>query len=137
MLEFLVKELVNRYRVRNSQEPLIYDEQLCTMAAQHSESMKNKKVKFGHSDLRKRVKDFRFINKNKLRNVRENVILLRDKGNNVSNELELVKRLAITCVNGWIKSATHRRNLLVPNGIYQGIGVADKNDKYWITQIII
>lgn len=123
-IEKSVHRQINQYRKKKGLAPLKLNSKISAIAREHSKSMADKKVAFGHNGSSSRYnKISKFI---RWRGVAENVAYNMGYDNPGKN-----------AVRGWIKSSGHRRNMV---GKYQvtGIGVA-KNSKgeYYFTQLFV
>ncbi len=105
----------NAARKANGLKPLVINDDLNNIAQQHSERMAAKKVSFGHTGFQKRYDAARKLLPG-LTACGENVAF----GPDSSREI----------VDGWMKSAGHRANIL-GNFTLIGIGVAKGKDGSW------
>ncbi len=116
--------LINQYRISINLPTLILDERISQLAREHSEAMANKKIQFGNSSFKERIRKIARFVPNKAAS--ENVASYQ--GNPVSEEI---------IVQFWLKSAKHKK---IIQGDYNltGIGVAKSTDDvYYFTQIFI
>ena len=113
----------NKYRKQKGKPALQLHPSVSKQAQQHSNNMASGKSSFGHDGFKNRTS-----------------IIRREIGSfsNAAENVAYGKLSAEEVVQLWIKSATHRKNLL---GDYQylGVGVADNKKKSirYFTQILI
>lgn len=119
-----IHQLVNQYRSSITLPLLELDERISQLAREHSEAMANKKIPFGNSGFKERIRKITlFLPHNA---VSENIALYQ--GNPVNEDI---------MVQFWLKSAKHKK---IIQGDYNltGIGIAKSaDDTYYITQIFI
>lgn len=126
--EFQIFQLVNTERYKYRLENLEWDDKLAEIARDYSRQMAHENF-FEHTDLQgksvvDRAKDWRLKNWSK---IGENLFFCSG-----------VKNFDAFSVRGWMKSATHRQNILDESWTATGIGIAESNDgKIFITQIFI
>lgn len=126
--EFQIFQLVNTERYKYRLANLEWDDKLAEMARDYSQKMARENF-FEHADLNgktvvDRAKDRHLKNWSK---IGENLFFSRG-----------VKNFDILSVRGWMKSPTHRQNILDESWTTTGIGIAEsKNGEIFITQIFI
>ena len=121
-------QLINRQRSRSRLEILNWDDDLADLARDYSQEMADENF-FSHRDRRGRDVADRAERSGIRRwtKIGENLFFC-DGFRNFSN----------LAVSGWLKSASHRKNMLAPDWTKTGIGVAqDRNGRIYITQIFI
>jgi glycosyltransferase involved in cell wall biosynthesis len=127
-LEKSAFELVNRERASKNLKPLIWNEEIATIAREHSASMAIGNF-FGHQGLDSLWVDER-ANKYgiKWRGIGENIACNRGFDDPVEQ-----------AVKGWIKSSLHRKNLFRNLWNESGLGVAVSEDgkSYYFTQVFL
>ncbi len=115
---------VNRYRAQKNLAALNWNEEVATVARQHSLAMANGSVAFGHDGFSERAETLQ--QKLTLHGLAENVAY-----NDYPDP-------ATTAVEGWINSTGHRLN--IENNAYTltGMGVARSSDgAYYFTQLFV
>ncbi len=115
---------INVYRQSKDLSPLVWNEEIASVARTHSIEMANGSVAFGHDGFSDRAKALQ--QKMSLRGLAENVAY-----NDYPDP-------AHTSVNGWIESTGHRTN--IENAAYTltGMGVAKSSDgAYYFTQLFV
>ena len=126
--EFQIFQLINSERYKNHLENLEWDDKLAEMARDYSQKMARDNF-FEHTDLEgktvvQRAGDWRLKNWSK---IGENLFFCQG-----------VRNFDALSVRGWMKSPTHRENILDKSWTTTGIGIAvSKNGKVFITQIFI
>ncbi|CAN5336275.1 hypothetical protein BH20ACI1_BH20ACI1_27870 [soil metagenome] len=126
--EFQIFQLVNSERYKNHLENLEWDDKLAEMARDYSQKMARENF-FEHADLNgktivDRAKDWHVKNWSK---IGENLFFSGG-----------VKNFDTLCVRSWMKSPTHRQNILDRSWTATGIGIAESKDgKIFITQVFI
>lgn len=121
-------EMINRERNKKGLESLIWNSKLADLARTYSEKMARERF-FSHfdrngNDVAERAKNMR-ITKWKL--IGENLFM--------SEDYEKIEQMA---VKGWMKSPTHRDNILEEKFNETGIGLARSRDGLiYITQVFI
>ncbi len=123
-LEQSVYQQINQYRRSRGLPVLVWDERISQQARQHSQSMANGSVPFGHNGLEERLRAI--ASQVSYNNAAENVAFNQGFAN-PDNQ----------AVQGWITSLGHRRNL---EGQFNltGIGVAQNSQgQYYFTQIFV
>jgi uncharacterized protein YkwD len=121
-------ELVNAQRVSNGQEPLEWDDQLCSMARDHSSNM----VTLGYFDHvspngKGTVDRARELGVRGWHALAENIAL--NQGYDDPAEF---------AVEGWMNSPRHRSNILYPRFNRSAIGIAKAADgTVYFTQVFI
>ena len=150
-LEHRIHELVNEQRVAFKLRPLKIEERLIEVARRHSADMARRSF-FDHvnpdgKDPTARGRDARYICRkymgdylteglaeNLFQNNLYNRVLVR--GNEMTFEWNSAEDIAISTVEGWMKSPAHRRAILTERYDRTGIGVVvASNDKVLITQL--
>jgi uncharacterized protein YkwD len=127
-LERRAFELVNAQRVSNGQEPLEWDDQLCSMAREHSSNM----VTLGYFDHvspdgKGTVDRARELGVRGWHALAENIAL----NQGYDNPAEFA-------VEGWMNSPRHRSNILYPRFNCSAIGIARAADgTVYFTQVFI
>jgi uncharacterized protein YkwD len=112
----------NEFRQSKGKSALIMEDVINEQAKKHAMNMAKGKTPFGHQGFQDRVKAVK-AETGFLSAAAENVAY----GNMTAKEV----------VQGWIKSPTHRKNLL-GNYTHIGIGVAEsKNGRLYFTQLFI
>lgn len=126
--EFQIFQLVNSERYKNRLGNLEWDDKLAELARNYSEKMAHENF-FEHADLQgktvvDRAKERRLKNWSK---IGENLFLCSG-----------IRNFDVFSVRGWMKSPTHRENILDESWTTTGIGIAESKDgKIFITQIFI
>lgn len=126
--EFQIFQLVNTERYKNHLENLEWDDKLAEMARDYSQKMARENF-FEHADpngktIVDRAKDWHIKNWSK---IGENLFFSGG-----------VKNFDTLSVRSWMKSPTHRQNILDRSWTATGIGIEESKDgKIFITQIFI
>ena len=126
--EHRIFELINVQRRKIRLNDLIWDERLARMARAYSKKMAKENF-FDHADFEgrtviDRAEDSSIKN---WRKIGENLFYL--EGNRDFDAL---------AVGSWMKSPSHRQNILDENWTATGIGVAESSDgKIYITQVFV
>ncbi|MGI8638759.1 MAG: CAP domain-containing protein [Pyrinomonadaceae bacterium] len=126
--EYQIFEFVNAERHRSGLNDLDWDENLARMARVYSEKMVRENF-FEHADLNgktvvDRAQDARIKN---WRKIGENLFFC-----------EGFRSFDNVAVRGWMKSPTHRKNILDGDWTATGIGIAESNDgRIYITQVFL
>jgi uncharacterized protein YkwD len=126
--EYQIFELVNVERHRSGLNDLDWDENLARVARRYSEKMLKENF-FDHADFNgktvvdrakdSRIKDWRKIGEN----------LFYCEG---------YRNFDAVAIKGWMKSATHRQNILDGDWTATGIGIAKSKDgRIYVTQVFI
>lgn len=121
-MEKKLMTLVNKERDKHSLSPLVELDMLSKCAKKHSQNMAEGRVKFGHDGFEDRVKAVQ-------KYARHNAL-----GENVAYTYYIEHPLK-TAVDGWMKSPSHRENIL---GDFQetGIGIVVSSEgRYYMTQL--
>lgn len=127
-LERKVFNLVNQERQRRNLKPLAFDSRLARVARAHSIEMADENY-FSHYDrdggtVVDRAKDFKI---RRWRRIGENLFTCNG-----------YKNPASIAVKGWLKSRSHRKNMLGRSWDSTGIGVAVSRDgEVYITQVFL
>lgn len=126
--EHRIFELINAERQKRRLNTLHWDNNLARMARAYSQKMARQNF-FDHADFDgntvvDRAKDARIKN---WRKIGENLFYYEDNSN--------FDKLA---VRGWMKSPTHRENILDGSWTTTGIGIAESRDgRIYITQVFL
>ena len=121
-----VFELINRERTTRNVPVLSYDPELASIARKHSEDMAEKGY-FSHIDMNGNTVDGRALEIGI-----DSWIAI---GENIAYNQGLKKPCEFT-VDRWLKSKSHRNNLLDGSWIRTGVGVAiTKDGKHFFTQV--
>lgn len=121
-------DLINEERTKKGLGELNWDASLSRLARAYSQKMARENF-FSHYDrdgeaVDGRAREMRIKNWSK---IGENLFFSQGYGN--SNVL---------AVRGWMKSPTHRQNILDPDYTASGIGIAESADgKIYVTQVFI
>jgi len=121
-------ELINQERNKKGLGELSWDASLSRLARAYSQKMARENF-FSHYDRSGEAVDGRArqMHIKSWSKIGENLFFCQGFGN--PNEL---------AVRGWMKSASHRENILDPDYTDSGIGIAESEDgKIYITQIFI
>lgn len=122
-----ILELVNAERRRKRLTELEWDNDLARMAQSYSRRMARENffdhIDFDGKDVADRAKSAKIKGWSK---IGENLFYC-----------EGVNQLDSFAVRGWMKSPTHRQNILDQNWTTTGIGIAEANGEVYITQIFI
>lgn len=127
-LEQQIFDLVNEQRRKNRLRNLIWDDDLSDLARAYSEQMWRENF-FDHFDSdgnsvvdragKFRIKGYREIGEN----------LFYSEGYSDPTNI---------AVKGWLKSPTHRKNMLYNSWVYSGIGVyVSRTGKTFVTQVFL
>ena len=126
--EFEIFQLVNVERARQRLRPLAWDDDVANVARDHSRQMARQNF-FAHQDPKGRT----VVDRAEQRDVRgwskigENLFMC--------DEIDGFERYS---VRGWIKSPSHRRNMLNREWSTTGIGVYRSRDgRIYVTQVFI
>jgi len=149
-LEKRIHSLINGERKKHGLLPLAWNDSLCSIARKHSSDMAQKTY-FSHvspdgHDFSYRYKQegyqcavagqgnvFYAGGENIFQNNLYDRIRIRNGVR--SYDWNSVNRIAETTVEGWMKSPGHRKNILMPYWVSEGIGVSvSPDDKVYITQ---
>ena len=126
--EFEIYELINSRRQRSRLQQLGWDDGVAKMARQYSEEMARGNF-FSHYDKRGKTVADRAENSG-LRGwtlIGENLFYC-----------EGYDEISNLAVNGWLKSSSHRKNMMNPQWTATGIGIAaDRSGRIYITQVFI
>jgi uncharacterized protein YkwD len=123
--ELEVFELVNRERIRYKLQPLIWDEEIASIARNYSRRMAREGF-FDHYDpAGKSVADR--ARKADWDTIGENLFMGTDRNN-----------LWDHSVRGWMRSPPHRKNIITKNFTGTGVGIAKSRDgNVYITQVFV
>lgn len=154
-MERQIHRLINRERQNHGLTPLAWDEQLTRIARSHSQDMASHRY-FSHTnrqgeDAAVRSKNLGWNKKKQigpttwLTGLAENIFLnhLYDKMVKTIRDGVVVNmeytwnppdQIALSTVQGWMDSPSHRKNILSPLYDRQGIGVAIRESEVLITQ---
>ena len=105
-----VLHMTNQYRLAHGLNALTMDAELSKTALQHSQAMAQHRVPFGHQGFRQRM-----------RHVYHVLDQVTAGSENVAYNYQSAQRV----VDGWIKSRSHRKNLL---GRYHLTGIGIERD---------
>ena len=126
--EFEIFRLVNSERAKQRLRPLAWDDDIASVARDHSRQMARQNF-FAHQDPSGRT----VVERAEKRNVRnwsrigENLFMC--------DEIDGFERYS---VRGWLKSPSHRRNMLNREWSTTGIGVYRSRDgRIYVTQVFI
>lgn len=126
--EFEIYELINSRRYKSRLQELDWDNDLAEMARRYSEDMARGNF-FSHYDKRGRT----IVDRAQNFGIRgwaeigENLFFCEGY-DNFSN----------LAVNGWLKSGSHKKNMLNPQWTTTGIGIAaDRSGRIYITQVFL
>lgn len=125
---FQIFTLINAERVQNGLNALLWDDKTAEIARSYSERMANENF-FSHFDsngqnVLDRAKAAKLKHYSKI-------------GENLFS-CENVRRFDAFAVKNWMKSPTHRENILFPEWTATGIGIAKSEEgEIFITQIFI
>ncbi len=106
-----ILNLINRHRQSIGKNSLQMDAFLCTIAMTHSEKMAKRRIRFGHSGFKRRIR--------KTKNQYENSYRYAE---NVAAGQKTPKQV----VDAWLKSPGHRKNI---EGDYNFCGLAVARNK--------
>jgi len=126
--EHQIFELVNAQRQKSRLNDLIWDDKLARMARSYSKKMAKENF-FAHADFDGKtvVERAEDSNVKNWRKIGENLFYF--EGNHNFDAL---------AVKSWMKSPTHRQNILDENWTATGIGIAESRDgRIYITQVFI
>jgi uncharacterized protein YkwD len=149
-LEKRIHFLINGERKKHGLSPLAWEEALGSIARKHSSDMASSGY-FSHVSpdghdfsYRYRQEGYQCIVRGKgevyytgAENIFQNNLYDRVMISNGIRQYDWnsVDRIAQTTVDGWMKSAGHRKNILMPYWISEGIGVSiSPDEKVYITQ---
>lgn len=127
-LEHQAFDLINKKRRENGLQPLVWSDQLETVAKVHSDNMAEYKF-FSHKGLDNKYVSDRAdaAHVGTWRAIGENIAVNRGYSDPVGFAVEL-----------WLESAGHRRNLLDSNWKESAIGVSVAEDgSYYFTQVFL
>ncbi len=126
--EFQIFQLVNSERYKNQLNNLEWDDKLAKIAREYSQTMARENF-LEHTDAQgktvvDRAKDQRLGN---WRKIGENLFFCRG-----------ITKFDTIAVKGWMKSMTHRQNILDKSWTATGIGIAQSRDgSIYITQVFL
>jgi uncharacterized protein YkwD len=125
--EYAILEKVNRERMVRNLRPLSWDGQLAKIARKYSKEMA-RTGNFSHYDnngnsVIERVNEGGFTG---WRRIGENLFFAVD----ISGS-----DLAVFAVEGWMRSSSHRKNILLSEWRLTGIGVFKAKGRVYVTQI--
>jgi uncharacterized protein YkwD len=148
-LEKRIHNLVNKERQRQGLSILKYDEALVRIARKHSQDMANRSY-FDHYTPEGKDHLFRYKRDGYQCSVQEGRVIHMGAENIALNHLydsvttingvarydwNSEDKIAVSTVEGWMKSPGHRHNILTPYFLKQGIGIfISPDDKVYITQ---
>ena len=126
--EYEIFRLVNAERAKQRLQPLVWDDDLADVARDHSRQMA-KQGFFAHQDRKGRT----VVDRAEQRDIRgwskigENLFMC--------DEIDGFERYS---VRGWLKSPSHRRNMLNRGWSTTGIGVyRSREGRIYVTQVFI
>ena len=126
--ERTVFELLNEKRAENGLKPLVWSDEVATIARQHSHNMADLKF-FGHRGLDNKMVSDRAddIGLKKWRAIGENIAFSRGYQDPIEKAVEL-----------WLDSPSHRHNLMNSDWRESAVGVAVATDgSYYFTQVFL
>jgi len=148
-LEKSIHALINRERAAHGLSPLDWDEALTRIARGHSKDMADRGY-FSHDSPEGRDFSYRYLRQgytcalrigNPIHTGAENIAFLsRYRSITMINgvaypDWNTAEQIAVSVVQGWMNSPGHRKNILTPHWLNQGIGVfISTDDKVYITQ---
>jgi uncharacterized protein YkwD len=148
-LEKRISAIINRERTRHGLPPLDWDAALSNVARSHSKDMAVRNY-FSHNSPEGRDFSYRYRHQdytcalrtgNTIHTGAENIALISlyrsiTTINGVPNhDWYTAVQIAMETVQGWMNSPDHRKNILAPHWLNQGIGVfISTDDKVYITQ---
>lgn len=121
-------ELINQKRIENGLKPLVWSDELATIARLHSHNMAELNF-FSHRGLDNKMVSDRAddIGLKKWRAIGENIAFNRGYGDPVEKAVEL-----------WLDSQSHRQNLMNSTWAESAVGVAVAEDgSYYFTQVFM
>jgi uncharacterized protein YkwD len=148
-LEKRIHTLINRERTAHGLTALAWDDTLAQIARSHSKDMAGRGY-FSHDSPEGRDFSFRYLQQgytcairlgNTIHTGAENIAL-----NHLSRSITTIngvpfpdwntaEQIAVSTVQGWMNSPGHRKNILSPHWLTQGIGIhVSADDKVYITQ---
>ncbi len=119
---------INQKRVENGLDPLVWSDELASVARIHSQNMAEFKF-FSHRGLDNKLVSDRAdsFGIKKWRSIGENIAFNRGYADPAAMAVEL-----------WLDSAAHRQNLLDPSWTHSAIGAARAEDgSYYFTQVFL
>jgi uncharacterized protein YkwD len=148
-LEKRIHALINRERSAHGLSPLAWDNSLSRIARGHSKDMARRGF-FSHDSPEGRDFSFRYRQQgyacaiqigNTIHTGAENIALnslyssITTINSVVYQDWNTAEQIALSTVQGWMNSPGHRKNILTPHWLNQGIGVfITADDKVYITQ---
>ncbi len=123
-----IYDLVNRERVRSRLVPLAWDDKLARLARSYSRQMAREGF-FGHYDRNGRsVSDrSREAGAGRWRKIGENLFMVTEH-----------PQFTVLSVRGWMRSASHRRNIQDRSWTATGVGIArSRDDQIFVTQVFV
>lgn len=147
-LEIEIHNLVNFGRIKNNLTVLVWDEDLASIARQHSLDMAKNNY-FSHYDLLGNDFTYRYRQNRYFCKVPVGSLSYYEGGENIFQghiakfvyeggevaEYYEQWEISLDTVQGWMNSPGHRENILQPFWISEGIGVAIVDDgKVYVTQ---
>lgn len=121
-------QMLNQKRTENGLQPLIWNEQVASVARVHSQNMAEFQF-FGHRGLDNKLVSHRAddLKLGRWRSIGENIAYNRGYADPVEK-----------AVDNWLKSSTHRQNLLNVDWKESAVGVAIADDgSYYFTQVFL
>ncbi len=148
-LEKRIHALINKERAAHGLSPLDWDDALARIARGHSKDMANRSY-FSHDSPESRDFSFRYREQayscairtgNTIHLGAENIALnhLYQSVTTIDGvpyyDWNSLDQIARSTVQGWMDSPGHRKNILTPHWLHEGIGVhISYDDKVYITQ---
>jgi len=148
-LEKRIHAMINRERTAHGLSPLAWDKALSRIARGHSKDMAGRGF-FSHDSPEGRDFLFRYRQQgytcalrigNTIHTGAENIALnglyrsITTINGVAYHEWNTAEQIALSTVQGWMNSQGHRKNILTPHWLNQGIGVfISTDDKVYITQ---
>jgi uncharacterized protein YkwD len=148
-LEKRIHALINREREKHGLSRLVWDDALARVARGHSKDMA-KRSYFSHDSPEGRDFSFRYLQQGTTCSIRigntiytgaENIALISlyrsitTINGAAYPDWYTAEQLAEAAVQGWMNSPGHRKNILTPHWLNEGIGVnISSDDKVYITQ---
>lgn len=148
-IEKRIHGLINKERANKGMSPLGWDDALADIGRKHSRDMAERNY-FEHFSPEGHGFTYRYQKENYRCAIRVNRTIHQGAENIALNHLydsvttvnekafydwNSEEKIAETTVQGWMKSKGHRKNILTPHWLHEGIGVfIAPDDKIYITQ---
>ena len=148
-VERQIHDLINKERRNHGLTPLAWDDALSGIAKMHSMDMAKRNY-FSHDSPEGHDLSYRYKERGYSCALRVNEVIYKGAENIFQNNLydsittvngenfydwNSSKKISETTVQGWMRSAGHRKNILTPYWRREGIGViVAPDDKVYITQ---